>query len=465
MAGVFLSAALIGLAGCSDRPEQGATSETSASGVAATRPHIILITIDTLRADRVGVYGNNAGLTPNINRLAESGTVFDHAIAPMGTTWPTHTSMFTGLYPRYHGVRRNGHALAGGVSSVAELLSNAGFQTGSFISFRAMHHVGGLDRGFAAASDAQRPSGKTDPIRDGRDVTDLALEWLSEQAGDAHPVMMWMHLFEPHGPYDLTAYSREWMTRTGYRGLLRDGASMELLHQRTREITGSADELEALNVLYDGEVRLADAYVGETLDRLAELEMLDRSIVIVTSDHGQALGEDGRMGHGPVLWEEVLHVPLVVRDFRRDRQPDRISQTVGLADLAPTMVDYALGLQLPGVHGRSLVGALAGQTLPEREIFAEVALKASPGAWYDADALAVYVDGLKFVRHKQSISAYDPAGPASTDRALDHVDGIEALEQFVESAALEFLAGEVAPNPAELTDDDIEALRSLGYIQ
>ncbi|MDT8451106.1 MAG: sulfatase, partial [Wenzhouxiangellaceae bacterium] len=428
-------------------------------------PDIVLVSIDTLRADRVAGYGYPEMLTPNVDAMVRQGVVFEHAVATTGTTWPSHASMLTGLYPRYHGVRSNTHALDENVRSVAELLERAGYATGSFVSFKGMHFLAGLDRGFTTASDRERSPRGAPAIRDGRETTDMALNWLDEQAASEQPVFMWLHLFEPHGPYDPTDYSRRWMAETGYDGLLAEnGATMDLLLKQTQAIVAGDRDREALNVLYDGEVLLADRYFGEILEKLDRTGRLDNAVVVFTSDHGQGLGEQERMGHGPVLWEEVLQVPLVVRDYRSTSRPRRVAETVSLADIAPTVAELALGVRLPGTQGVSLAPALAGEPIEPREILAEVALQPPDqvGDWYDPDALAVYTQGLKFVFRNGSVRAFEVGRKAAEVRPIGGPDANPALAEFAGSVAEEFLAGEMATSDAELTESDIEALRSLG---
>lgn len=431
-------------------------------------PNIIVVTIDTLRADRVAGYGYPEMLTPNADRLAESGVVFQHAIAPTGTTWPSHSSMLTGLYPRYHGVRSNTHRLEDGVRSIAELLQNGGYETGSFVSFKGMHFLCGLDRGFSTASDRDRRKQGEPAIRDGRETTDMALEWLDASAAGERPMFMWLHLFEPHGPYELTDYSRNWIEQSGYDGVLADhGATMDLLLKQTREITARAEDREALNQIYDGEVVLADRYFGEIIDRLEQLGELENTVVIFTADHGQGLSEQNRMGHGPVLWEQVLQVPLIIRDFRTGPSPNRVTGTVGLVDIAPTVADLALGVPLPESQGRSLTPALSGEPMESVDYLAEVALQEGDqvGDWYDPDALAFYTQGLKFVFRKDTMRAFEVGRTAAVARPLNGDEASAAVVEFARSAAEEFLAGEMKTTNAELTESDIEALRSLGYLQ
>jgi len=454
-------AAAAALAGCGPEP-----------GPPETQPNVILVTIDTLRADRVGERPDAGPVMPSVVEMGRAGALFDYAVSPMGTTWPSHATMLTGLYPRYHGLRSNGHTLPEDVPVIAELLRNGGYRTASFVSFKGMHYVGGLDRGFDTISDPERPPKGVGVIRNGRETLDMALEWLQGLEPTDEPVFLWLHLFEPHSPYDLTDYSRRWIEETGYSGMLADGADRGTLTGRRLDIVGDPAELEALNVLYDGEARLADDYFRELLDALDDRGLLEDSLVVFTSDHGDSLGEDGAIGHGPILRQEVLDVPLVIRDFRIDVPPRRIERAVGLVDLAPTIAEIALKIPLPDAQGRSLVPFIYGdpdEVGASPEYFAEVALRTpgQVGTWYHRDAIMVYSQGLEFIFHGDDparvLLPSDRAGTGSGIVPSSQVD--EALASYIEDLVVSYLAGEVQPEEADLDESDIEALRALGYLQ
>ncbi len=457
------SAALVGivilaaLAGCSRDNTQ--------------RPDIVLVSIDTLRADRLGAYGYDRGVTPNLDQLAEDGVVFERAVTTAGTTWPAHASMLTGLYPRYHGVRRNGMELDENIPVIAELLRESGYATASFVSYKAMHFRGRLDRGFQTASDTDFFQDGEEPIRAGDETTAMAVSWLDDQSESPSPAFLWLHLFEPHSPYELTEFSRKWMAEAGYDGFLAGGASGEALRGQRDRILASPRHIEAMNALYDGEIELADALVGQLLDKLEAEGRLDNTVLIVTSDHGQGLGENGNMGHGPTLREDVLHVPLIIRDFRSNQGGRRVATTVSLVDLAPTIANAALGLDLPGVQGRSLMTHLNERNEDEsgdREVFAEIRLwpesEETPD-WYDRKSMAIYTEGLKFKTRNGQTEIFDARIRPSSEKRLESPGVNPALLAYLDSLRADFLSGEIKPGEVELTDKEIETLKSLGYIQ
>lgn len=427
----------------------------------ARQPHLVLVTIDCLRADRVGAYGSDLGLTPRMDALAREGTVFAETVAPIGTTHPSHASMLTGINPRYHGVRHNEHRLSGDMVTATERLRDAGYVTGAFVSYKSMLYRARLDQGFETVSDARHEPGEP-YLRDGEEVIGMAGQWLENRG--SKPAFLWVHLFEPHKPYRVNEYSREAMQ--DFDGFIRDGLSVKESQDHRQEILDSPRLLEGLRILYNGEVRRADALVGRLLDRLETSGMLSDSVVAVTSDHGQGLGHDDNLiGHGPVLAESLQQVPLIVRDFRRSTAP-RVDGRVGLIDLAPTLVALGGAEPLPYTQGRSLVPALDSGRVEERSYFSEVALKDpdTMGKWYDPDAVAVYNGPFKLVSSHGRPKLYDLE---NDPRARNPVrrDEHPGVAEFLLDEARLFLDRESLANEAELDEAAIEELKSLGYIQ
>lgn len=425
------------------------------------QPNLVLITIDCLRADRLGVYGSDLGLTPNLDGLAHDGTVFARTVTPIGTTHPSHASMLTGINPRYHGLRHNNYRLREDMVTATERLREAGYATGAFVSYKAMLYRARLDQGFEAVSDPeQRPEEPN--FRDGADVLRLAAEWLDTQG--EKPVFLWVHLFEPHKPYRVNEYSREAIQE--FDGFLSDGLSVKESQTHRQAILDSPHLLEGLRILYHGEIRRADDLVGQLIEHLEHSGMLSDSVVTVTSDHGQGLGYDGNLiGHGPLLEESILQVPLILRDFRRSSAP-RVDGRVGLIDLAPTLVELGRAEPLPYSQGVSLVPALDSGRVEERSYFSEVALKErdTMAQWYDPDAVAVYNGPFKLVLSNGQSSLYDldrdPWGrrPVSVE---DH----PGVAEFLRTEADVFLDRQSLATEAELDEAAIEELKSLGYIQ
>jgi len=309
------------------------------AAAASARPSIVLVTIDTLRADHVSAYGYPRATTPNLDALAAGGARFADAYAMSSTTLPSHATIFTSRPPDEHGVVKNGIALPDDVPTLAEALRAAGWETAAFVSSFVLEHRFGLARGFDHYDDDFTGADHSSPIRhwegysldapyDRRAVetTDHALAWLAARDDD-RPFFLWVHYFDPHGPYDPPAGHRE--------------AFLE--HDDPRSPRHAVD-------LYDGDVHYADAELGRLLAATEPLAPL----TIVTSDHGEGLWDHGWLAHGVFLYEEMVRIPLVVR-FPGVIPPGRV--VGGLAahvDLAPT---------LAGLIGRPLVADARGRDL------------------------------------------------------------------------------------------------------
>ncbi len=376
----MLLAVLAGLVACSPEAEKGpapAPSTTTAAAPSATEAptvgralahgaaagrDLILVTLDTTRADRLGCYGftdaTGASPTPVLDALARQGVRFADAVSPVPMTAPAHTSLLTGLDPPHHGVRANGQdRLDPATTTLAELLAGAGYDTAAFVSSFVLDPRFGLDQGFAVY-DATLPVTRQGAVgsqneRSAEAVTDAALAWLAArstkaggQASANAPFFLWVHYFDAHDPY----------------------TPPEPFASRY------ADDL------YEGEIAAVDRQVGRLLDAVktagAGREM-DRSVVVVAGDHGESLGEHGERFHSRTLYEGAVHVPLLVA---APGLPGLLApgvdagEVVGLVDVVPTVLDL-LGLDTPaGLDGRSLLRSLAdpgAASDPDRALYLE----------------------------------------------------------------------------------------------
>jgi len=354
-------------------------ANTSSKGVltdgeAGGPANLLIVTVDTLRSDALGCYGNVHGHTPNLDALASDGVVFERSHAPIATTFPSHASMFTGVYPRVHGVRWNGQSLDEGWVTLAERLSDEGYATGAFVSYKSMVNRGGLGQGFETVSDPTHA--KWDGARSGDETVAMASEWLTKHADG--PFFLWVHLFEPHSPYPMTDYAAQSMG--DYSGPFSAGIAAEDFSSLPKGWADDPHERAAIRALYDGRVRDADRQVGRILESLTECNAREDTLVVVLGDHGQLLGEHGILGHGPVLHEEVLRTPFILDEPGPRVGPARIEELVGVIDLTPTVLDL-LGLPtLDGTQGRSLVPSLRGRPSEGSLYFAEVRVTGSKKA-------------------------------------------------------------------------------------
>jgi len=427
-------------------------------------PHIFLISIDTLRADYLQPYSLDAPPTPNAARLAEGGTTFTRAVTPMGITVPVHTTMLTGLMPREHRVRANVHRLPDDVPTIAEHFSAAGYTTGSILSFGAMNFMSGLDRGFDHASD--RAEDGRAFVRADAQTWDLTRAWLEDQDNET-PLFMLMHLYDVHSPHDLTEYSRPRLADS--ESPLADGVSVEMLYNQSAPWADKPEALDVLRTLYAGETVDADARVGEFLAALERTGLLDNSIVVLVADHGQGLGENAYFGHGPTLEQTVLHVPFIIHDFRHDQDTRLVHETVGLIDLAPTLLGMA-GLPAAHLPGRDLLAPEQQDDNNPRVYIAEVEQRSSQTEfrpdWFDDEALAVYFDDYKLIEieGEQQLFRIDSEwGQHIEPASIETLH--ESLRLWLTDTMQAYRDGTLESQRAELDDEAIERLRSLGYIQ
>jgi len=312
---------------------------TALSAAAQTAPkpalNVVLITIDTLRADHVGCYGYKQIKTPNIDGLAADGARFERAFAVVPVTLPSHTSMLTGTYPMLSGMHDfSGNKLSPLQPTLASVLKQAGYETGAVVASAVLDSRFGLNQGFDFYYDhfdfSRLDESNLDEMeRPGNLVADVALDWLAKNS--QKKFFLWMHLYDPHFPYHLPEpYSREYAAQP-----------------------------------YDGEIAFADEQVGRLLRFLKEKGIYQNTVIVLCGDHGESLGEHGEKTHGFFIYNATMHVPLIIR-LPENRLPENgaaraIADPVSLVDLMPTVLG-AVGLEVPSqVQGRSLLPQLRGE--------------------------------------------------------------------------------------------------------
>ncbi len=295
----------------------------------AAGANLLVITLDTTRSDRLGCYGDARADTPALDSLARAGVLFESCYAPAPLTLPAHCSLFTGRWPIAHGVRNNGrYALPARETTLAEALSAAGYDTAALIAAYVLKGKYGLDQGFAWYEDrlgaAEKPGDADAEIPADR-VYAKFRDWL--QRPRRRPFFLWVHLYDPHKPY---APPPEFLKAAG-------------------------------DDPYRGEVACADHAVGQMLADLRGRGLLERTLVVVAGDHGEAFGEHGERGHGIFCYEESVRVPLLFSGAGLPRRAARVPQRARLVDVLPTVLEL-LGVPVPGsCQGTSLAGMLAGR--------------------------------------------------------------------------------------------------------
>ncbi|MFN0196196.1 MAG: tetratricopeptide repeat protein [Planctomycetaceae bacterium] len=391
-------------------------------------PNILLITLDTTRADRIGAYGYAKARTPILDQLAREGVLFEHAVSPAPLTLPVHASLFTGLYPPEHGLRTNGYgSLPTNLTLMSEILGRENYDSGAFVASFVLNQKFGLSRGFQEyddnLADAKPTQDSIHRFRDGALVVDSALEWLTKPR--SKPFFCWVHLYDPHAPYD----------------------------PRTAEFGDAFADSP-----YDGEIAYTDQQVGRLLEFLKQHP---HTIVIVVGDHGESLGDHSELQHGYTLYGSTQHVPLIWRGVPETVPGTRVSATVSLVDILPTVTEL---LHLPEpkeISGRSFLAALQGRTFESRAYYGGTDDPFLQNGWSPLRSLTN--DEWRYIRTTKP-ELYDlKADPRELKNlAADNPQKLEELEtqlSEIESALSVGEAGEV-----QLSDAEQRALDSLGYV-
>ncbi|MSR60130.1 MAG: tetratricopeptide repeat protein [Planctomycetaceae bacterium] len=397
-----------------------------------SRPNILFVTLDTTRADRLGCYGHAAAVTPHLDALAKRGVVFERAYAPAPMTSPSHTSMFTGLWPPEHGVFTNGQvALETGIPTVAELLQQRGYQTAAFVAAFVLEAKFGLNRGFQVYDDDLSTAADGGDIlhryRDGRVVVDSAVRWLKDRQSSAPPFFCWVHLYDPHDPY--------------------------LAHPH--EFGDTFDDRR-----YDGELAYADRQVGRLFAALDQAGLTQSTIIVVVGDHGESLGEHGEETHGYMLHESTLRVPLIMAGPRCPAGGHRHPTPVSLVDLFPTLLGWG-GAKVPaGTSGRSLQPALEGKSLEPRTCYSQTEEPYFQAYWSPLRGLTT--ERWRYVRTTKP-ELYDlTADPRElinlADQLPDQVSELDGELTVFEQQFSRRTGAQVALSAAEQ-----RAIESLGY--
>ena len=428
-------------------------------------PNVLIITLDTLRADVLGCYGDRDGVSPFLDEFAKSAVLFESATTAMATTFPSHSTIFTGLYPRVHGVSWNGERLAPEFTTLAERLDGAGWDTGAFVSYKAMLTDGGLDQGYSVVSDRERARGEHG-IRSGRETYELAQGWLEEPRNG--PFFAWVHFFDTHTPLPTRPWSDERMS--DYAGVFRDGASNEdlvALNRAARLGDGSMPpaDMAAFRLLYKAAVLEVDELVGKTVAAAERASGARPLIVILVADHGEMTGDHGMFGHGYVLWEGVLHVPLLIRATGRF-EPARVSRRVGLVDLAPTLLELLELPAEPGSPGHSLLPLLRGEIVPDEIYFSEVRAtrKDAPAR---TESLAGFFGSFKVLLDGDKAHWFDLSSSLNEANAMSLDQAPEPIRQTL-ARMQEFLLKASSGSDAsrgQLNPEQRAELAALGYTE
>jgi len=472
---------LTALAGCA--PELPAPTPTPWAGPGDGPPrarHLVLISVDTLRADHLSPYGAPFD-TPYAAQLAAEGAVFTRHAATAPTTLASHSSLVTGLWPRRHGVPRNGFPLPPRNLTLAEALGAQGFTTAAFVSAFPLEARFGFDQGFQTFDAA------FDVLKTGRgcgddqleveqsqraaaSVTDAALGWAAS-AGDER-LFLFVHYFDPHAPYDPPPAYRAAMR--GERPRVRGTLDERLAIRDGWAGGGMRAESASMERLYAAEVVYTDHQLGRLLDGLDAAGILDDALVLLTADHGETFTEHWEIwNHGFSVFQETIQAPLIVRLPGGEAPGRRIDRLTSAVDVLPSALELLDLPPLPGVDGVSFAPALRGEPAPPRPpIFAEATKPSSEeveagAAWRNDRKCRMVFDGRHKLVHcpwRGTRALYDlnddPAERA--DVAATRPEIAAALQASLDAWA----AGAAGPEAAFEDDPEtIERLRALGYLE
>jgi arylsulfatase A-like enzyme/Flp pilus assembly protein TadD len=421
-----------------------AAAAVALSGAEQRRPDVLLITLDTTRADRMGFLGSARGLTPALDAFARGATVFTRAYAQAPITTVSHATILTGTYPPVHGVDELGAPLGASLPYLPEILRQAGYRTGAFVGSLVLDPKNGTAQGFERGFDRydagfrlRRPGEDRYQTveRRGDEVVSRALAWRA--ASRDAPSFLWVHLFEPHDPYDPPADLRARFAKAPY----------------------------------DGEIAAVDRLAGRLIAAAGA-----ETVIVVAADHGEALGDHGETTHGVFLYEATLHVPLVVSFPDRAGSGVRVTARVRLADVAPTILD-AVGIAVParmqgeslrglaGARGAGRTGGAGTANDADRPAYSETAYPRqafgwSPLASWRADRFLL----VKAPRRELYDLVADPAALHDLASSRGRVaDGMEAeLAAFLRSGGS---GRSGAPDRSGRVDPAVaERLAALGYV-
>lgn len=323
----------------------------------APPPNVVVVVVDTLRADHLGSYGNGRGLTPFLDQLATRGVRFERAYATSSWTMPSVASLFTARYPVQHGVHTMQSKLADGETTLAEALSARGWAAAGFSANLLVGAPHGFGQGFDPYTAFAVEEGAA-KVRGGT-LRSRSESWLDQRRPGAPPVLLYYQFMEPHAPYEPPEPWRSRFVRPHAAGEVEEAARVMEAHKIWNR---PPEQIALLASLYDGEVAAADEELRLLFADLERRGVLDNAVVVITADHGEEFGDHGGLSHGFTLFEEQVRVPLLI--LAPGLAPAVIAQPVSLIDVAPTVLALAGVAVPPAFEGRSLLPLMRGEAAP-----------------------------------------------------------------------------------------------------
>ncbi len=422
--------ALAWLAACHPRVEEGSVPTFAPGSI-----NLVLVTLDTLRADRLPAYGYVGIATPALDAIAREGVRFDNAATTVPFTLPAHSSILTGVYPPRHGVRENvGYVLPEGVPTLAERLHSAGYATAGFVSAFVLDGRWGIGRGFDHFFDEFDPASLeganlASAQRDGAETTAAAIAWLEARPTD-QPFFLWLHLYDPHDPY---TPPEPFASRYPGRP-------------------------------YEAEIAYTDELVGRLTTAIEARGLLTSTALVVTGDHGEGLGDHGEQFHGFFVYDTTVRVPLLLRLPGGALEGLVVETAVSHVDVVPTFLELAGQPPAPGLDGTSLLAVAAAATDSTRAVYSESLYPLLHYGWAPLRALRrgehKYIQAPLPELFELAVDPAESRNVIRTERApaAELARDLAALRSRLEAAA------PAATAAADLDEEALASLAALGYV-
>jgi choline-sulfatase len=406
------------------------------TGIAAPPPNLVLVTVDTLRADHLGCYGYKSIQTPNMDRLASEGVRFATVVSQVPLTLPSHCTIMTGAYPVFHGVRDNvGYRLSESKTTLAAILKNHNYQTAAFVGAYVLNAKFGLSQGFDHYDDKIDGSSRSGPAvnlneveRPAGEVISRAMGWLNEQPRS--PFFIWIHLYDPHDPY--------------------------------QPPSPFSDQYKAKP--YDGEIAYADRELGRFLELLKKAGYYENTLVVLTGDHGESFGEHKEWTHGYFIYDTTILVPLIIKPVKKGMVGRVVAEQVSLVDVAPTILQL-MDLPRPTVlQGRGMLGLMLGMQRDWPRLAYTETFYPTQFGW--SPLTAVRRTDVKFIRAPRP-ELYDLR--EDPNEQTNRVEHQSALANALRASLSQMESAYSNRDPSRtaslhLSAVDVENLRSLGYV-
>jgi len=406
------------------------------AAAATDQPNVILITLDTVRADRMGFLGSKYGLTPQLDALASQGVVFERAYSQAPITPVSHATILTGTYPQYHGIRNFGDRLPPSVPFLPDILHAQGYHTGAFVGSIILDPKNGFASGFERGFDVYDAGFHRQKTGERREASmqrrgDVTLghvfEWLGQQQG--RPFFLWFHLWDAHDPYNPPEPFRS-------------------------RFAGAP---------YNGSIAYVDAIVGKLLEYLRNQGLYDKALIAVAADHGESLGEHGELTHSIFLYDSTIHVPLLLKLPGNRFAGQRVTAAASLVDLVPTLLDALGQTPPPAMQGRSLLPLVGNPHPANRPSLATGDHSERSFGW---SALVSLRTGNQLFVRAPSPELYDLAADPGAKTNLYRVNRVAALRLATQLDNFVKRISTGAPQALQdgLDEKSREKLSALGYV-